>query len=836
MSKKTDGKAGAEGQAGVSLKVEKLGTTAEAIRNGFLHHLKYTLAKDEYSATDHDRYFALALAVRDRLAERWLATSVTYHKNHVKRAYYLSMEYLMGRVMGNNVINLSLEEAVREAMRELGLTWDHLREVERDAGLGNGGLGRLAACFLDSLATLQLPGYGYGLRYDYGIFRQAIKDGNQVEEPDNWLRFGNPWEIERPEAQFEVHFGGRVRMEEVGGRLKATWLDYETVLGVPYDNPIPGYGNNTVNNLRLWSARSTEEFNLQFFNNGDYIKAYESKTLTENISKVLYPNDNILRGRELRFKQQYFFVACSLHDILRRFWADEKDIHQFPEKVAIQLNDTHPSMAIAELMRILLDEEGLEWDDAWSITVRTFGYTNHTLMPEALERWSVHLFETILPRHLQIIYEINRRFLREIATRYPGDNDRIARMSLIEETPTRNVRMAYLAVVGSHSVNGVAALHSELLKTTLFKDFYELWPERFNNKTNGITPRRWLLKANPGLSSLVSEKIGTKWVTNLDELAKLEKYANDDEFLARLSAVKRANKVSLAELVRRERGIELNPDSIFDVQIKRLHEYKRQLLNVLNIIHQYFELKDHPEKAFVPRTWLFGAKAAPGYFLAKRIIKLINDVAGVINNDPAMKGRMNVLFLPDYRVSLAERIIPAADLSEQISTAGTEASGTGNMKFQLNGALTIGTLDGANVEIRQEVGEENFFLFGKTVEEVEATVKAGYDPWKIYDSNPALRRVLDALRDGFFNLDQPGLYQPILDSLLTNGDHYLVLADFDAYVACQEKVAQAFLDQKAWARMCLHNIAHSGKFSTDRTIAEYAREIWDIKPCPVTLD
>ena len=836
MSKKTDGKAGAEGQAGVSLKVEKLGTTAEAIRNGFLHHLKYTLAKDEYSATDHDRYFALALAVRDRLAERWLATSVTYHKNHVKRAYYLSMEYLMGRVMGNNVINLSLEEAVREAMRELGLTWDHLREVERDAGLGNGGLGRLAACFLDSLATLQLPGYGYGLRYDYGIFRQAIKDGNQVEEPDNWLRFGNPWEIERPEAQFEVHFGGRVRMEEVGGRLKATWLDYETVLGVPYDNPIPGYGNNTVNNLRLWSARSTEEFNLQFFNNGDYIKAYESKTLTENISKVLYPNDNILRGRELRFKQQYFFVACSLHDILRRFWADEKDIHQFPEKVAIQLNDTHPSMAIAELMRILLDEEGLEWDDAWSITVRTFGYTNHTLMPEALERWSVHLFETILPRHLQIIYEINRRFLREIATRYPGDNDRIARMSLIEETPTRNVRMAYLAVVGSHSVNGVAALHSELLKTTLFKDFYELWPERFNNKTNGITPRRWLLKANPGLSKLVSEKIGTKWVTDLDELAKLEKYANDDEFLARLSAVKRANKVSLAELVRRERGIELNPDSIFDVQIKRLHEYKRQLLNVLNIIHQYFELKDHPEKAFVPRTWLFGAKAAPGYFLAKRIIKLINDVAGVINNDPAVKGRMNVLFLSDYRVSLAERIIPAADLSEQISTAGTEASGTGNMKFQLNGALTIGTLDGANVEIRQEVGEENFFLFGKTVEEVEATVKAGYDPWKIYDSNPALRRVLDALRDGFFNLDQPGLYQPILDSLLTNGDHYLVLADFNAYVACQEKVAQAFLDQKAWARMCLHNIAHSGKFSTDRTIAEYAREIWDIKPCPVTLD
>ena len=819
-----------------AMKLDKLGDTAESIRMGFLHHLKYTLAKDEYSATDHDRYYALALAVRDRLAERWLATSVTYHKKHVKRAYYLSMEYLMGRVMGNNVINLSIEEPVREAMRALGLSWDALRDVERDAGLGNGGLGRLAACFLDSLATLQLPGYGYGVRYDYGIFRQTIKDGNQVEEPDNWLRFGNPWEIERPEAQFEVHFGGRVRMEEVGGRLHATWLDYETVLGIPYDNPIPGYGNNTVNNLRLWSARSTEEFNLQFFNNGDYVKAYESKTLTENISKVLYPNDNIERGRELRFKQQYFFIACSLHDIIRRFRSDEQDIHAFPDHVAIQLNDTHPAMAIAELMRILLDDEGLEWDDAWSITVRTFGYTNHTLMPEALERWSVKLFETILPRHLQIIYEINRRFLREIATRYPGDNDRIARMSLIQETPARNVRMAYLAVVGSHSVNGVAELHSELLKTTLFRDFYELWPERFNNKTNGITPRRWLLKANPRLSALVSEKIGHAWVTNLDELKQLEAFASDDAFLDRLMAVKRANKERLAALVRRDHGLDLNLDGIFDVQIKRLHEYKRQLLNVLNIIHQYFQLKDNPAKPFVPRTWLFGAKAAPGYFLAKRIIKLIHDVAFVVNTDPAMKGRMNVLFLPDYRVSLAERIIPAADLSEQISTAGTEASGTGNMKFQLNGALTIGTLDGANVEIRKEVGPENFFLFGKTVEEVDATVAAGYDPRAIYESNPAIRRILDAIRDGFFNLDQPGLYQPILDSLLSNGDRYLVLADFDAYVACQDKVSEAFLDRKAWARMCLMNIANSGKFSTDRTIAEYARDIWDIHPCPVSLD
>ena len=809
--------------------------SAEAVKRGFHDHLKYTLAKDEFSATDHDRYYALALAVRDRLVERWIATSQTYHKQKAKRAYYLSMEYLIGRSMGNNVINLQAEEPVRQAMAELGLSWDELRDVERDAGLGNGGLGRLAACFLDSMATLQLPGYGYGVRYDYGIFRQTIRDGYQVEEPDNWLRFGNPWEIERPEAQFEVHFGGRVRMEEENGRLQAKWLDYDTVLGVPYDIPVPGYGNNTVNNLRLWSARSTEEFNLSFFNNGDYIKAYESKTLTENISKVLYPNDNVEKGKELRFKQQYFFVACSLHDILRRFHADSDDIREFPDKVAIQLNDTHPSMAIAELMRLFVDEEGLGWEEAWDLTTRTFGYTNHTLMPEALERWSVHLFETILPRHLQIIYEINRRFLREIATRFPNDTARIARMSLIQESPHREVRMAYLAVVGSHSVNGVAALHSELLKTTLFRDFYELWPEKFNNKTNGITPRRWLLKANPGLSALVSEKIGDGWVTDLSQLKKLEKWADDPGFLARVAAVKRENKERLAALIRKTQGVSVNPDGIFDVQIKRLHEYKRQLLNVLHIIACYFDLKENPGRDWMPRTWIFAAKAAPGYFMAKLIIKLVNDVGAVINRDPAMKDRMNVVFLPDYRVSLAERIIPAADLSEQISTAGTEASGTGNMKFQLNGALTIGTLDGANVEIREEVGADNFFLFGKTVEEVEATVRAGYNPWDVYESDPALKRVLNALRDNYFNLDQPGLYQPIWDSLLAHGDRYLVLSDFDAYRACQARVAEAYADKARWGRMCVMNIANSGKFSTDRTIAEYAKEIWGIQACPVTL-
>lgn len=810
--------------------------TVEAIKTSYLNHLKYSLAKDEFSATDHDRYYALALAIRDRLVDGWIRTSVAYHQTGVKRAYYLSMEYLIGRAMGNNVINLQIDDSVRQAMADLDLSWDFLRDIERDAGLGNGGLGRLAACFLDSLATLQLPGYGYGVRYDYGIFRQDIKDGYQVEEPDNWLRFGNPWELERPESQFEVHFGGRVFMEDRNGRLRARWVDYETVLGIPYDNPIPGYGNHTVNNLRLWAAKSTEDFNLTFFNNGDYMKAYETKTITENITKVLYPNDNIEQGRELRFKQQYFFISCSLHDIFRRFKADGNEIHRFPDKVAIQLNDTHPAMAIAELMRILLDEENLEWDDAWSIVIRTFGYTNHTLMPEALERWPVHLFETILPRHLQIIYEINRRFLREIATRYPGDNDRIARMSLIQEDPYREVRMAYLAVVGSHSVNGVAELHSELLKTTLFKDFYELWPERFNNKTNGITPRRWLLKANPGLADLITEKIGGDWVTNLSHLKKLEACADDRDFQRRVMAVKRENKERLAELIRKELGVTVNVDSVFDVQIKRMHEYKRQLLNVLNIMHQYFEMKSDPSRPFTPRTCIFAAKAAPGYYLAKLIIKLINDVAGVINHDPAMKNRLNVVFLPDYRVSLAERIIPAADLSEQISTAGTEASGTGNMKFQLNGALTVGTLDGANVEIRQEVGADNFFLFGKTVEEVDATWRAGYNPWDIYHGNPAVRRVLDAIQNNFFNLDQPGLYQPVWDTLLTHGDRYLVLDEFEAYVECQKQISAVYEDRDRWARMCILNIANAGKFSTDRTIAQYAEEIWDIHPCPINGD
>jgi starch phosphorylase len=810
--------------------------SAEAIRSDFKNHLKYTLAKDKYSATDHDRYYALAMTVRDRLVERWIATSQTYYRCDVKRIYYLSMEYLMGRALGNNVINLGLEETVREAMEELGLDWNFLRDFERDAGLGNGGLGRLAACFLDSMATLQLPGYGYGMRYDYGIFRQNLRDGYQVEEPDNWLRNPYPWEIERPEYQFEVRFGGRVQVEHEGNRTVPRWVGYEPTIGIPFDNPIAGYRNNTVNNLRLWTAKATEEFDLEFFNNGDYVRAYENKLESENISKVLYPNDTIDKGKELRFKQQYFFVSCSLQDILRRFKASHDDSSMFPERVSIQLNDTHPSIAIAELMRIFLDEEGLEWDPAWEITQRTFGYTNHTLMPEALEKWPVRLFESLLPRHLQIIYEINRRFLRLVMNKFPNDHDRVVRMSLIEEGEEKRVRMAFLSVVGSHSVNGVAKLHSRLIQETLFHDFHDLWPERFNNKTNGITQRRWILKCNPGLSALISGRIGEGWITDLDQLADLETAAGDAAFRAELMAVKQENKRSLAKLIAEETGMMVDPDSIFDSHVKRLHEYKRQTLNVLHILHRYAVLKANPDHPYHPRTFIFAAKAAPGYAMAKLIIKLINDVAAVINNDSTVNRCLRVVFLADYRVSLAERIIPATDLSEQISAAGTEASGTGNMKFALNGALTIGTLDGANVEIREAVGEENFFLFGKTVEEVQAMrVNRDYNPWHHYYDDLDIHRVLDLLNGEFLNLDQPDLYRPLWNALLEEGDPFLHLADFKSYVQTQDRVDEVYRDAGRWSQMSIRNIAHCGKFSSDRTIREYARDIWDVRPCPIRL-
>ncbi len=811
--------------------------TVEAIKLSFLNHLKYTLATDEYVATDRDRYFALAMAVRDRLIERWIATAQAYHSRNVKRVYYLSLEYLIGRAMGNNVICLGIDDAVQQAMRDLGLNWRRLRDMERDAALGNGGLGRLAACFLDAMATLELPGYGYGIRYDYGLFRQAIRDGYQVEAPDNWLRHGYPWEIERPEYQFSVGFGGAVWEERgPGGRPRFRWRPAQTVVGVPFDFPIAGYGNNTVNNLRLWTAKASEEFDLECFNSGDYIQAHQQKILSENITKVLYPNDLVVEGRELRFQQEYFFISCSLQDIVRRFRLHNEDPRTFPDKVAIQLNDTHPSLAIPELMRIFLDEFGMAWEPAWEASAATFGYTNHTLMPEAMERWPVAFFERYLPRHLAIIYEVNRRFLRQVMNKFPGDHGRLARMSLVAEGPERQVRMANLSVVGSHSVNGVSEIHSRLVRERLLGDFYQLWPEKFNSKTNGITPRRWLLKANPGLAELITSRIGDAWITDLAELRRLESAAADEGFLADLARVKRENKVRLARHIHETQGIAVDPDSLFDVQAKRLHEYKRQLLAVMHACLRYNRLKEDPSADVVPRTFLFAAKAAPGYATAKLIIKLINDFAAIVNADPDVNDRMKIVFLPDYRVSLAERLIPAADLSEQISTAGTEASGTGNMKFALNGALTIGTLDGANIEIREEVGEENFFLFGQTIDGIRRLQRPGaYNSYFYYHKYPEIRRIIDALAGDFFNLEQPGLYRSLAQSLLQGNDPFFHLVDFPDYVEAQDRVDETFRDPLGWQRMCLANIAGSGKFSADRTINEYAEEIWGVHPCPVTL-
>ncbi|MBE3123847.1 MAG: glycogen/starch/alpha-glucan phosphorylase, partial [Planctomycetes bacterium] len=678
--------------------------------------------------------------------------------------------------------------------------------------------------------------YGYGIRYDYGIFRQLIRDGWQAEEPDNWLRHGYPWEIERPEFQFPVNFGGWVSEGRTrDGRQVFRWHPARTVLGVPFDFPIAGYGNNTVNNLRLWSAKATEEFDLRFFSDGDYIKAYEQKTMSENLTKVLYPDDRVSEGRDLRFRQQYFFVSCSLQDIVRRFRVSGKPFTAFPDRVAVQLNDTHPAIAVAELMRLLLDVEELDWDVAWDVTTRTFGYTNHTLMPEALEMWPVRLFEELLPRHLQIIYEINRRHMRQVMTKFPNDPDRVGRMSLVQEGGEKRVRMAHLSVVGSHSVNGVAQIHSELVKTRLFRDFHELTPEKFNNKTNGITQRRWLLKANPALASLITERIGDGWITNLGQLKRLEPLVDDEEFKARLRQVKRDNRVRLAELIHESNGITVSPDSLFDVQVKRIHEYKRQMLNVLHILHRYTLLKNNPRLDLAPRTFIFSGKAAPGYTRAKLIIKLINDLAFIINSDPDMHGKMRMVFLSDYRVSLAERIIPAADLSEQISTAGTEASGTGNMKLALNGALTIGTLDGANVEIREAVGAGNFFLFGKTVEAIDVLRQSGYNPWDFYHGYPDIRRLMDYFQSHFFNLEQPGLYRPLWEAIMEQGDHFLLLPDLKSYLLCQQKVDDAWRDPDKWTRMCIMNIANTGRFSSDRTIQEYAAEIWNVRPCPVDL-
>ena len=801
----------------------------DSLRRSFLDHLQFSQGKDEHTATALDRFFSLSYAVRDRLMRRWIQTQQAYYQSDAKRVYYLSLEFLMGKALESNLINLNLYDGARDALSGIGLDLADLLGEEPDAGLGNGGLGRLAACFLDSMATLGLPAYGYGIRYEFGIFDQDIRDGWQVERPEEWLRYGNPWEVARPEYEVPVSFYGRTEAgHDEDGKYRVRWVDARHVLGTPFDTPIAGYRNGTVNTLRLWRARASSDLDLADFNRGDYLAAVEDKNLSENISKVLYPNDLTVMGKELRLQQQYFFVACSIHDIVTRHLKTHEGLDSLADKVAIQLNDTHPAIAIAELMRVLVDESGLEWDRAWETCRAIFGYTNHTLMPEALERWPVDLFGRVLPRHLEIILEVNRQFLEE-QRRRGVDEGALARMSLVEEGPVRHVRMANLAVVGSHSVNGVAGLHTELLKTDLFKDFNALWPERFNNKTNGVTPRRWLVQANPELARMITEVIGPGWETDLRELRRLEPLAEDEAFRRRFREVKRANKERLAEIVLRENGITVDPSSIFDVQVKRLHEYKRQLLNVLHIVAQYLRMKADPSYAPVPRTYIFGAKAAPGYAMAKWHIKLINSVADVVNHDIDVRGRIAVVFLRNYSVSLAERVFPAADVSEQISTAGKEASGTGNMKFAMNGALTIGTLDGANVEIREEVGPENFFLFGLTVDQVKE-LKPHYDPWEFYRRNEELKRVIDAIAGSTFSPAQPRLFQPVVDSLLNGGDPYLCLADFAAYLQCQEEVAKAYLDPERWSRMAILNVARTGWFSSDRTIREYAEQIWDVMP------
>ena len=795
------------------------------------NHLIFSVGKDTITATHRDWFFALAKVVRERLIERWMGTMRRYYRNDAKRVYYLSMEFLIGRSLMNSVLNIGFLDEVRQACIEEGIDLDRITELEFDAALGNGGLGRLAACFLDSMATIGLPGYGMGIRYEYGMFNQRIENGCQIEYPDNWLRYGNPWEFPRPEVLYPVKFYGHVvQYADENGNLHHHWIDTEDVMAMAYDTPVPGYGLNTVNNMRLWSAKASRDFDLKHFNEGNYIKAVEDKNESENLSKVLYPNDTTVMGRELRLKQQYFFVSASLQDILYRFRKHHEAFDELPDKVAIQLNDTHPSIAIPELMRLLLDIHHLKWDAAWEITTRTFAYTNHTLMPEALETWPVSLFETVLPRHLQIIYEINQRFLSGVMHHFPGDSELLRRMSIIDETHGRRVRMAHLAIVGSHHVNGVAQLHSELMKTTIFADFDRYYPGKLTNITNGITPRLWLNQANPGLSGLITSRIGKGWITDLSELRELTKLADDKGFHAEFRAVKHANKERLARLVMDRLELQITPDSLFDVQVKRIHEYKRQLLNLLHVVTLYNRIRSNPSLDAVPRTVIIAGKAAPGYATAKLIIKLANDIADIINNDPAVRGLLKLAFIPNYDVSTAGVIIPAADLSQQISTAGTEASGTGNMKLALNGALTIGTLDGANIEIMEEVGEDNFFIFGLNAQEVAALKGSGYNPLDYYQANAELKRALDMIASGYFSPEQADRFRPVVDTLTQGGDKYLLLADYTAYVAAQERVEALYRDPQQWTRRAILNVAGMGKFSSDRTINEYAEKIWGAQP------
>ncbi len=813
-------------------------TTEEIFRSLIQRHLVSTLARDPGSATPRDWWVATALAMRDTIHERMIATQAVHNANNVRRIYYFSLEYLMGRLFGNNLLATGLYDTAKAALTALGQDFEKIRESEVDMGLGNGGLGRLAACFLDSLATLDYPALGYGIYYEFGLFRQGFdKGGQQVEHPDNWILFGDPWEVVRPEYTQEVRFYGRVEnVFDNSGNYRPRWVDTKTILGVPHDIPTAGYGTGTVNLLRLWASKSSEDFDLAAFNRGGYVEAVREKAVGETVSKVLYPNDKTETGKELRLMQQYFFVACSLRDIIRRHFRNPANSwRNFAEKVAVQLNDTHPAIAVVELTRILVDEHQRTLAQAWEIVVPAFGYTNHTLLPEALEKWSVGLFERVLPRHLQLIYEINTQLLSAVEAKWPGDNEKKRICSLIEENGNKQVRMANLAVAGSHAVNGVAALHTDLLKKNLFPEFDALFPGKFQNKTNGITPRRWLLKSNPRLAAAITRKLGAvDWARDLDKLRGLEKFAGDAAFQKEFMAIKRANKVDLAALIKAECGIEVSPDALFDVQIKRLHEYKRQHLNLLHILALYRRLLQNPSLDLVPRVFIFGAKAAPGYDLAKNIIRAINVVGARINADTRIGGKLKVAFLPNYRVSLAEKIIPAADLSEQISTAGKEASGTGNMKLSLNGALTIGTLDGANVEIKEEVGDENIFIFGLNVDEVAALWARGYSPWDFYNQDEELRAVIDWLGSDFFTPGEHGAFAAVHDSLLKGGDPYLVLADFRRYSDCQARVDAAYRNPAKWAKMAILNTARMGKFSSDRTIREYAKDIWGLKPVKVT--
>ena len=821
----------------IHIEDDRTGMSVETLKRAFDDNLFYVQGKDKSNATLHDYYQALAYTVRDRLLHRFIKTGRTYYEGDVKVVSYLSAEFLMGRHLENNLISLGIYEKMRQVVSESGLEIETLIEQEPDPGLGNGGLGRLAACFLDSLANLEMPAIGYGIRYEFGIFHQALRDGWQAEIPDNWLMYKNPWEIARPEDAVEIRLGGHTETyRDAKGHNRVSWISDRKVKAVPYDTPVPGYRTNTVNALRLWKAEASEEFNFEAFNAGNYDRAVGEKMSSETISKVLYPNDNTPQGKELRLAQQYFFVSASLQDLIRIHLHIHPTLDNFHERAAIQLNDTHPAVAVAELMRLFVDEHDLDWDLAWDITQKTLAYTNHTLLPEALERWSVSLFSRMLPRHIEIIYEINHRFLEDIRTWFPDDDELASELSIIEEGAEKKVRMANLACVGSHAINGVAALHTELLQKYTLQGFAKLWPEKFFNKTNGVTPRRWILLSNPRLAKLVTEKTQSdSWLKNLDEMRVLEKFVDDADFCKEWRDIKRKNKIALAAQIKKIKKIDVNVDSIFDVLVKRIHEYKRQHLMVLHIITLYNRIKANPNIDIVPRTFIFGGKAAPGYFMAKLIIKFINAVGEVVNKDPDVRGRLKVVFLPNFNVSLGQKIYPAANLSEQISTAGKEASGTGNMKFAMNGALTIGTLDGANIEIREEAGAENFFLFGLTAEEVYAKKAEGYDPMSYYDTNEELEAVINRIAKGYFSYGDTKLFKPIVDSLLYD-DPYMLLADYQAYIECQDRVSETYKDQEKWTRMSILNSARMGKFSSDRTIKEYCSQIWNVKPVQINLN